>query len=183
MGGGGGGDLQHLRKILITNGKVVAVKGIKTEDFLVKKYNKRQLSYTKTFLSQKKTQQGRNLYQANCSSTTFRWKFTRNISITPAKGYTPVGKKIISNTPVKGYTLHQLRDIHPLVRNLFPNVKVSNFPIAGRLQLFVKHWKKLTNNPEILGSTSGFVGKVSYTNSFVYVCLCFDQLHEFLQSY
>ena len=77
--------------------------------------------------SVKKTQQGRNLYQANCSSTTFRWKFTRNSSITPVK----------------------------VVRNLFPNVKISNFPLAGRLQYFVKHWKKLTSNPEILEWVSG----------------------------
>ena len=37
-----------------------------------------------------------------------------------------------------------------MVRNLFPNVKVANFSLAGRLQYFVKHWKKLTSNPEIL---------------------------------
>ena len=29
--------------------------------------------------------------------------------------------------------LYQLRDIDPLVQNLFPNVKVGNFPLAGRL--------------------------------------------------
>ena len=47
-------------------------------------------------------------------------------------------------------SLHQLRHIHQLVQNLFPNVKVSNFPLAGRLQYFGKHWKKLTCNPKIL---------------------------------
>ena len=36
------------------------------------------------------------------------------------------------------------------MQNLFPNVKVGNFPLTGRLQYFVKHWKKLTSNPEIL---------------------------------
>lgn len=35
--------------------------------------------------------------------------------------------------------IHQLRDIHPMVRNLFLNAKVSNFPLAGRMQYFVKH--------------------------------------------
>ena len=42
-----------------------------------------------------------------------------------------------------------------MVRNLFRNVKVSNFPLAGRLRYFVKHWKKLTSNPEILEWVSG----------------------------
>ena len=42
-----------------------------------------------------------------------------------------------------------------MVRGLFPNVKVGNFPLAGRLQYFVKHWKKLTSNPEILEWVSG----------------------------
>ena len=46
--------------------------------------------------SVKKTQQGRNLYQGNCSSATFRWKFTRNSSIAPVKGYTAIGAKLIS---------------------------------------------------------------------------------------
>ena len=52
-------------------------------------------------------------------------------------------------------SLHQLRHIHQLVQNLFPNVKVSNFPLAGRLQYFGKHWKKLTCNPKILEWVSG----------------------------
>ena len=42
-----------------------------------------------------------------------------------------------------------------MVRNLFPNIKVSNFPIAGRPQYFVKHWEKLTSNLEILEWVSG----------------------------
>ena len=29
-------------------------------------------------------------------------------------------------------------------------MKVGNFPLAGRLQYFVKQWKKLTRNPKIL---------------------------------
>ena len=37
-----------------------------------------------------------------------------------------------------------------MVRNLLANVKVSNLPLAGRLQYFVKHRKKLTSNPKIL---------------------------------
>ena len=41
------------------------------------------------------------------------------------------------------------------MRNLSPNVKVGNFPLAGRLQYFVKHWKKLTSNPKILEWVSG----------------------------
>ena len=40
--------------------------------------------------------------------------------------------------------------MHPVVQNLSPDVKVGNFPLAGRLQDFVKHWKKLASNCEIL---------------------------------
>ena len=44
--------------------------------------------------------------------------------------------------------IHQLRHIHPMVQNLFPNVKVSNFLLAGVLQYFVKHCKKLARSPK-----------------------------------
>ena len=91
-----GGDSQHLQKSLITNGKVVAVKGIETEDSLVRKYNKKATFFNKNIPQLKKTQQGRNLYQGNCSVTTFRRKFTRNSSIRPVKGYTPNGAELIS---------------------------------------------------------------------------------------
>ena len=90
------GDSQLLQKSLITNGKVVAVKGIKTEASLVRKYNKKATFFNKNIPQLKKTQQGRNLYQGNCSSTIFRWKFTRNSSITPVKGCTPIGAKLTS---------------------------------------------------------------------------------------
>ena len=46
--------------------------------------------------SAKKSQQGRNLYQENCSCTNFRRKFTINSSNTLVKGYTPNGAKLIS---------------------------------------------------------------------------------------
>ena len=39
--------------------------------------------------------------------------------------------------PLSGGSLSEivpLRDLHPLLRNLFPNVKVGNFLLAGRLQ-------------------------------------------------
>ena len=36
-----------------------------------------------------------------------------------------------------------------MVGNLFPNVKVGSFPLAGRLLYFTKHWEKLTSNPAI----------------------------------
>ena len=44
--------------------------------------------------------------------------------------------------------VHQLKDVHPIVQNLFWNVRVSNFLLAGRLKYFVKNW--LTSNPETL---------------------------------
>ena len=91
-----GGDSQYLQKSLITNSKVVAVKGVKIEDSLVRKYYKKESFFNKNIPQLKKTQRGRILYQGNCSSTTFRWKFTRNSSIAPVKGYTPIGAKLIS---------------------------------------------------------------------------------------
>ena len=38
--------------------------------------------------------------------------------------------------------------IHPMMQNLFPNVKVSNFPLAGGLQYLVKHCEKLIGSPK-----------------------------------
>ena len=105
--------------------------GYKNKRFPGKKIQQRGNFLQQKHSSVEKTQQGRNLYQGNCSSTTFRWKFTRNSSITSVKGYTPIGAKI------------------------FPNVKVGNFSLAGRLQYFVNHWKKLTSSPEILEWVSG----------------------------
>ena len=61
QGGTGGGDSQHLRKSLITNGKVVAVKDTKTRfpgNKVQQKFNFLQQKH----LSVKKTQQGRNLF-------------------------------------------------------------------------------------------------------------------------
>ena len=50
--------------------------------------------------------------------------------------------------------IHQLRDTQSC-QTLVPNVKVSNFFLAGRLQYFIKHWKKLTSNHETLEWVSG----------------------------
>ena len=121
-----GGDSQHLRKSSITNGKVVAVEGIKTEDSLVRKYNKKATFFNKNVPQLKKHSK-------------------EEIFIKETVPLLLSGGSLPEIVP-----LHQLRDIHPLVQNLFPNVKVSNFPPAGRLKYFVKHWKKFTSNPEIL---------------------------------
>ena len=75
---------------------IFLIKGIKIEDSPVRKYNKKATFFYKNIPWLKKTQQGRNLYQGNFSSTTFRWKFTRNSLITPVKAYTPTGVKLIS---------------------------------------------------------------------------------------
>ena len=126
-----GGDSQYLQKSLITNGKVVVVKGIKTEDSLARKHNKKATFFNKNIAQLKKNSKG-EIY------------IKETVPLPLSGGSLP---EIVS--------LHQLREIHPLVRNLFPNVKVSNFPLAGRLQYFVKHWKKLTSNPQILEWVSG----------------------------
>ena len=126
-----GGDSQHLKKKFDYQRQSGGNQGYKYRRFPGEKIKQKGNFLQQKHSSVKKTQQGRNLYQGNCSSTTFRWTFTRNSSITPVKRYTPIGAKI------------------------FPNVKVGNFPLAGRLQYFVKHWKKLTSNPEILEWVSG----------------------------
>ena len=61
---------------------------------MVKKYNKKTF-FNKNIPQLKKTQQARNLYQGNCSSTTFRSKVIWNSFITPVKGYTPIDAKLI----------------------------------------------------------------------------------------
>ena len=64
--------------------------GYKNRRFSGKKIQQRGNFLQQRHSSVKKTMQGRKLYQGNCSSTTFRWKFTRNSSIKPVKGNTPL---------------------------------------------------------------------------------------------
>ena len=65
-----GDDLQHLRKSLITNGKVVAVKGIKAEDSLVRKYNKKPDFFNKNIPRLKNTAREKSI-----SRKLFRYQF------------------------------------------------------------------------------------------------------------
>ena len=67
-----GGDLQHLRKSLITNGKVVAVKCIKSEDPLVRKYNKRATFFNSNIPQLKK---GNTARKKSISSKLFLYHF------------------------------------------------------------------------------------------------------------
>ena len=52
--------------------------------------------------------------------------------------------------PIKG-----LQNVHPGVRKMLPVQAKWDYPLAGRLQFFVKNWQVLTNNPEILEIVSG----------------------------
>ena len=47
-------DSQHLQKCLTTNGKVVPIKGVKKEDSLIRKYNKKEIFFNKNILQLKK---------------------------------------------------------------------------------------------------------------------------------
>ena len=87
-------EIATFTKSSITNGEVSAI-GIKADDSLVRKYNK------------KATFSNKNIPQLK------------------------------ENTAV-----------HPIMQNLFPNVKVSNFPLAGGLQYLVKHCEQLTGSPK-----------------------------------
>ena len=107
------GDSQHLQKSSISNGKV-AFRGIKADDSLVRKCNKKATFFNK------------NTPQLKNSKEEIYIKET--IALPLSGGDLP---EIVS--------IHQLRDIHPMVRNLFLNAKVSNFSLAGRMQYFVKH--------------------------------------------
>ena len=68
--------------------------GYKNRRFPDKKIQQKGNFLQQKHSSAKKTQQERNLYQGNCSSTNFRCKFTRNSSITPVKGCIPIGAKL-----------------------------------------------------------------------------------------
>ena len=43
-----------------------------------------------------------------------------------------------------------LKHVHPLLQNLFPQEQRSGLPVVGRLKHFQENWKKLTSNPQIL---------------------------------
>ena len=95
--------MQHLQKSWITNSKVVANRGIKTEDSLVGKCNKKATFFNKNIPHLKKHSK-EEIY-------------IKETVLLPLLG---------GNLP-EIVPLHQLRDIQLLVRNLFPNVKVSIF--------------------------------------------------------
>ena len=86
----------------------MAVKGIKTEDFLARKYNKKAAFFNKNIPKLKKHSKEK--------------VYIKETVPLPISG---------GNLP-EIVPIHQLRDIHPMVQNLFPNVKVSSFPLAGR---------------------------------------------------
>ena len=50
----------------------------------------------------------------------------------------------------------ELYKIHPLVVNLFQR-KIKQLPRASRVKHFVKHWKKLTNNPMVLDVVTCYI--------------------------
>ena len=47
-----------------------------------------------------------------------------------------------------------LTNVHPLVKKLFTG-KIKNLQLAGRLAQFRKHWRKLTQDQEILSVVKG----------------------------
>ena len=112
-----GGNSQHSQKSLITNDKVVSAKDIKTEDSLVRKYNEKATFFNKNIPQLKK-------------------HIKEEIYVKETIPLPLLGGSLPEIVP-----LHQLRYINPLVQNSKckgPNVKVSNFPVAGRLEYFVK---------------------------------------------
>ena len=44
---------------------------------------------------------------------------------------------------------------HPILKSLFQNIK-TNGVFAGRLQHYIRNWKKITNDPSILGIVKGW---------------------------
>ena len=63
----------------------------------------------------------------------------------------PLSRKLPELIPEKSLT-----NVHPLVKNLF----IGNIPIlqlAGRLTHFIKNWKELTQDQEILSAVKGYV--------------------------
>ena len=50
----------------------------------------------------------------------------------------------------------ELKEIHPVVSNLFPRRSYPNYPLAGRLKFFVENWRKLTRDPTILRIITGW---------------------------
>ena len=48
-----------------------------------------------------------------------------------------------------------LQNVLPFIKNLFQGIKIPQVPLAGRLKYFLKSWKELTRDPNILGITQG----------------------------
>ena len=105
-----GVDSQHLQKSSVTNGRV-AVKDIKK--FPVKKIQQKG-----NFLQekQKKKHSKEKVYIKEIVPLPFAGRDLPEIVL-----------------------IQQLRNIHPMVRNLCRIVIASNFSLAGRLQYIVKH--------------------------------------------
>ena len=74
-------------------------------------------------------------------------KFTKNMVVPYSNMVPEIFPELIP--------LSQLNHVHPLMKKLFPEKELKNFPLAGRLRFFLTQWKKLTNDPEILSWVSG----------------------------
>ena len=69
-------------------------------------------------------------------------------SISSELHHTAVRKTTVvsEKVPIK----QDLKYVHPLVQNLFPQEQRSGLPVAGRLTHFQENWKKFTSDPQIL---------------------------------
>ena len=52
--------------------------------------------------------------------------------------------------------VHDLKHIHPYIKNLFCAIKIPNVQLAGRLKNFIENWKILTKDTEILSLVEGY---------------------------
>ena len=60
-----------------------------------------------------------------------------------------------ANRYTSDYCSNRTKNVHPIIKGLFPIQIIREVPLAGRLQYFVNNWQILTKNPDILELVSG----------------------------
>ena len=88
------------------------------------------------FVYQRRRQQGSNQYKGQCEKThSFSKQFGNTSLLVP---------------------LSDLKNVHPVIKQLFQGVVIPNIPLAGRLKYFQNSWKKLTKVQTILDIIEGY---------------------------
>ena len=101
-----------------------------------------------------------------------RWQ--RNTTSQTANKMIRLKKQVATtfcNISVKLVPLEKLENVHPLVKEMFPEELKQNVPLGGRISNFVQSWEKLTKDQGILEIAKGYKIPLLRTPVQAKICL------------